>query len=687
MATDKLRDVSSLRSIKGIPYPSDVGFRQLIVTGPPGCGKSSRIEHLGGWPGEAFLDLTRAGWWRDRILATRPREVHLGLPFTGHKEGLALFEEVQEGVSELIFEPQRLRLPPRRRKTLLADSRHRFVLEFLLPPAAKVLAVRQERAVEGTHPVDQAIYLEQIEHQLQLYFRVAEILHEAGFGVLVRGDFEATPQVFSDTARSRASQPRKTAPGGWSRSLLGRLLSKRPESAIRQLDRIRLAGESQLLDAALLPLGIRQGKAKLRLYRDRLVWPGKRELESLVLLDTSSLDAGVSGFASLAPGEVVRLTHGDRVIKDSLPLPDGVNLRLEIENARDGIVVTDLHSDRGTEIVALGGGAAENLPHLRHQENVERLRGIFGRPLTSRSPTAAHETLRAVNDRLERAAWRPLDDRGRPGSLVEVPPEVCPVIVGDLHANVDNLLKILCVNSFVEEIEAKRAVLIVLGDAVHPEDEAHLSEMESSVLMMDLILRLMETFPDQVVYLRGNHDTFSSDVAKEGVPQGRLWRKCVKRMRGAEFLEDMERFYASCPLIAASDDFVACHAGPPQVKATRKRLINAAMESRLLHELTWNRFKGPGNPGGYSKADVKALKSSLGITAKATMVVSHNPVRDGRAVWLNAGGIKRHHVVYSAGSEELAVFARLGDRLRPLIYRCEPMLDVLSRDDPPETQG
>ena len=70
---------------------------------------------------------------------------------------------------------------------------------------------------------------------------------------------------------------------------------------------------------------------------------------------------------------------------------------------------------------------------------------------------------------------------------------------------------------------------------------------------------------------------------------------------------------------------------------------------------------------------------SLVLKSKAAMVVSHNPVRDGRSVWLNAGGIKRHHVVYSAGTEELAVFTRLGDRLRPLTYRAEPMLRAMSR--------
>jgi Calcineurin-like phosphoesterase len=674
MDFDRLDEVSGLRSIKGTPYPSDVGFRQIVITGPPGCGKSSRIERLGGWPGEAFLDLTRAGWWRDRALATRPREVHLGLPIAGHREGLALFEEASEETTELIFEPQRLRLPGQRRH-------YRFVLEFLLPPAEQVLEVRQARAAGGTHPVDRTIYLGQIRFQLETYFRVAEILHHAGLRVFVRRDFESTPLVFRDAPREPAAGTarRTAATGGWARTLFGRFLSRRPDRAIQELERIRLEGEALLFDDRLLPFEIRQAATGLRLFRDRPVLPGRGELDSLILVAAERPGAGVRGFATLAPGELVRLTHGDRVIKESLPLPPGADLRLQIENADDGLVITDLHSASGTEVIALDDDSPDNEPLLQQTRNLARLDDLLGRPITLRPNDAAHATLLAVNERLRQGVWRPANADGQPGALLEVPPEVCPIIVGDLHANVDNLLKILCVNRFLAEVEAGRAVLLFLGDAVHPEEESELGKMESSLLVMDIILRLMETFPDHVAYVRGNHDSFSSEVMKEGVPQGRLWREFMERERGSSFVQDFKRFYALCPLVAASDDFVACHAGPPKGNVTRDRLINATRYRRLVHELTWNRFKGPGNPGGYAKPDVKAMRAALGLSPKATMVVSHNPLRDGQAVWLNAAGIKRHHVVYCAGREEFAVFVRLGDRLRPLVYRAEPMVEALSQ--------
>jgi len=674
----KLGEVSSLHSIKGIPYPADVGFRRLIVTGPPGCGKSSRIEALGGWPGEAFLDLTRAGWWRDRILSTRPREVHLGLPFAGHREGLALFEEMQEETPELIFEPQRVRLPPSPRKFFPGNWHGRFVFEFLLPPTEQVLGVRQARAAEGTHQVDQTLYLEQIQHQLETYFRVAEILHDAGLRVLVRGGFESTPRVFLASPRGRLRFGEKRRRNEWQTgALLGRLFQRRPDQVIQQLDRVKLTGESLLFDDRLLPFEIGQGKMRFHLHRDRPVLPSERSFDSLILLDGQQAEAGVQGFARIGADELVRLTHGDSVVKESLPLPAGVSLRLQIENAEDGVVITDLHSERGTEVVALGQAESEDRPRLLDDENIKRIERTFGQALFPRSNEAAHATLRAVNESLGLGTWRTHDADGEPGALVELPPGLCPVLVGDLHANIDNLLKILCVNSFLAEVDARRAVLVFLGDAVHSEDPTQLAEMENSLLTMDLILALMEAYPDHVVFLRGNHDSFSSEVTKEGVPQGRLWRQYVERERGAEFLADFERFYALSPLIVTSDDFVACHAGPPQGKVSRKRLINANKRSRMKHQLTWSRLKGPGHPGGYAKQDVKALKAVLELSPKAAMIVGHNPLRDGQSVWLNAAGIKRLHVVNSAGSEEVAVFTRLGDRLRPLIYRVEPMLERL----------
>jgi UDP-2,3-diacylglucosamine pyrophosphatase LpxH len=116
-------------------------------------------------------------------------------------------------------------------------------------------------------------------------------------------------------------------------------------------------------------------------------------------------------------------------------------------------------------------------------------------------------------------------------------------MVGDLHARVDNLLVLLSQNGFLDGLERGSAALLILGDAVHPNTEGELEDMEGSLSMMDLIFRLKVTFPDRVFYLRGNHDSFSADVAKSGIPQGLLWARALREGRGKAYAAAMGQFY------------------------------------------------------------------------------------------------------------------------------------------------
>ena len=50
----RLQPFEDLQDIKGIAFPASLKFRQLLVTGPPGCGKTRLINKIGGWPEEGF---------------------------------------------------------------------------------------------------------------------------------------------------------------------------------------------------------------------------------------------------------------------------------------------------------------------------------------------------------------------------------------------------------------------------------------------------------------------------------------------------------------------------------------------------------------------------------------------------------------------------------------------------------
>jgi len=252
------------------------------------------------------------------------------------------------------------------------------------------------------------------------------------------------------------------------------------------------------------------------------------------------------------------------------------------------------------------------------------------------------------------------------------------VLVADMHAQVDNLLTVLSQNAFLAALEDGQAALIILGDAVHCELDGQLREMEGSMLMMDLIFRLKLRFPEQVFYLRGNHDSFSEEMSKDGVPQGLLWARELSERRGAAYLKAMEEFYGLLPYVVASRDFVACHAAPPTSKVSREMLVQIHRHPRLILELTNNRLQRPNRPLGYRRRDVKRFRRCLGLDPDTPLIVGHTPIDREQTLWLNVDGIANHHVLFSASPDQVGVFTRVGDAMVPLRYPVDAMTSVIN---------
>ena len=96
------------------------------------------------------------------------------------------------------------------------------------------------------------------------------------------------------------------------------------------------------------------------------------------------------------------------------------------------------------------GGVAFRGERLRR---LDRVADLFGGPLQPLSPAAALDQIRDVNSRLIDDPWRRKDALGNAGAVVELPPQPAPIIVGDLHARVDNLLTVLTENAFLDALD------------------------------------------------------------------------------------------------------------------------------------------------------------------------------------------------------------------------------------------
>ena len=384
----------------------------------------------------------------------------------------------------------------------------------------------------------------------------------------------------------------------------------------------------------------------------------------------------VPEFIRVVPGETTIMGRADDFQKAVLKLNKSVAGRhVRIFNQKGALTIQPLDPDRHIEISAI-----ESPVHVwkARRENLKRLPGVFGHPLRPLDDAEALEVIREVNTILEAEAYRDPDDEGNPGGIIEFPEDMTVVVLGDIHARVENLLRVLTEGGLLASLEQGTACLVFLGDLVHNQEAGELEDMESSVLILDLFSMLKCRFPENVFYIRGNHESFSSDVGKGGVAQGVLLRKHLKGLRGKAYANEIETLFSRLAFVVQGKDFACCHGAPVRSRVDRNTLVNIQRYPGIQYELVWNRLRQGNRPAGYGKGSVKRFRQTLGLPKHAPVIVAHTPLSSDETVWMNIGGIVGHHLVYSAHVHRLTAMIMRDGRMTPVEFVPERALAFLN---------
>ncbi len=200
------------------------------------------------------------------------------------------------------------------------------------------------------------------------------------------------------------------------------------------------------------------------------------------------------------------------------------------------------------------------------------------------------------------------------------------------------------------------------------------------MMMMDIIFKLKVHFPKNVFYLIGNHESFSEEIGKKGVPQGLLWDKQLKKSRGKAYKKEMQQFYDNLPFLAYSKHFICCHAGPPTSASNLHALVNIKNYPKLIKDLISRRIQTSNRMSGYNKSDIKKLRRSLDANDHTPFIVGHTPMDDEETLWENVGGISRHTVIYGGNPEKIGTMVLIGKNMYPLVYPVEPLTKIISHE-------
>lgn len=251
------------------------------------------------------------------------------------------------------------------------------------------------------------------------------------------------------------------------------------------------------------------------------------------------------------------------------------------------------------------------------------------------------------------------------GSLLDLrgqDPEIEIIVIGDLHAKLQNLRHLLSHNNNWERALNGEVVILLYGDLLHEEHPDRRHIMGTSIQILDLFFELKSLCPHGIHLNLGNHDLFRNNIPNDGpkskFDQGVASINAIKDLfedpnEGENYLEQCRLFLTRCPVMTIAHKMAVVHAGPitgytlEQIENCIVEDIPATSQDEIIQKASWGGFQRALIPKhAYSLEDVNSFLTEIGMP-DGYLIVGHSPRREDMSKW-HWKLAENHHIIFAA---------------------------------------
>lgn len=246
---------------------------------------------------------------------------------------------------------------------------------------------------------------------------------------------------------------------------------------------------------------------------------------------------------------------------------------------------------------------------------------------------------------------RPRDNNNQPGGLIKLNHDLDTIIIPDIHARRDFILELLMSKgknaaTILDELNENIIQIVCVGDGVHAEGRAavrwrkaleefstgykahkHIDlEMAESLGLMEMIMELKVTFPENFHFLKGNHENILNENGNGNYPfgkyayEGEMVADYMKIFYGDDLTYEYAFYEKDLPVLVIGNKFLISHAEPVNF-FPEDEIINYRTNPDVIYGLTWT-----ADDAAEEGSVQEMLKEYLGTDENVFYFGGHRPV-------------------------------------------------------------